>query len=145
MTKSGGVSVQWIRFLDILIVAGVILSVPAIAWPDGHVFGKSVFHLLTSERALAFLSLVLIARLCVSYPRFLRRGEDINLIETIRSERRSDAFWCGILLTVVGFLYSIGWNFFFYRILYDVMPGFKSMRAPMRGASRAMGVSLLGG
>ena len=101
---------------------------------------------LLSDRALALLFVTLIARLCLAYPNFLRRGEGANLIETIRSDRRSDAFWVGITLTVIGFCYSIGWNFFFYRILYDLVPGFKSMRAPMRGALFAyLGLALLAG
>src|SRR5437016_950714 len=101
---------------------------------------------LLSDRALALLFVTLIARLCLAYPNFLRRGEGANLIETIRSDRRSDTFWVGITLTVIGFCYSIGWNFFFYRILYDLVPGFKSMRAPMRGALFAyLGLALLAG
>ena len=88
---------------------------------------------------------VVITRLCLAYPRFLRR-DHANLIETIRSPRRSEAFWFGVILAVVGFLYSIGWNSVFYRFLYDEVPGFKSIRAPMRGAMFAcLGLALLSG
>ena len=59
---------------------------------------------------------------------------------------RSDGFWVGVALVVLGFVYSIGWNFFFYRLLYHIMPGFKSIRAPMRGAMFAyLGLALLSG
>lgn len=137
---------KWVRRLDVLAVAGLILSVPALGFDGTEAFGKIFLRYLTSERALTFLSIVVIARLCLSYPQVLRRGEGANLIETLRSERRSDAFWLGVLLTVIGFFYSIGWNFFFYRILYDLMPGFKSMRAPMRGAVFAyLGLAILAG
>jgi hypothetical protein len=69
-----------------------------------------------------------------------------NLIETLRSRRRSDAFWLGLLLTVIGFCYSLGWNFFFYRLCYDLLPMFKSMRVATRGAMMAyLGLALLAG
>jgi hypothetical protein len=144
VTDNHTFGVRWVRLLDILVVVG--LSLLALGWYGTQEFAKPFLHHITSERTLAFLSLVVITRLSISYPRFLLRGEGANLIETIRSDRRSDAFWFGILLTVIGFSYSIGWNFFFYRILYDVMPGFKSMRAPMRGAMFAyLGLALLAG
>src|SRR6185436_6091742 len=104
-----------------------------------------LFTIITSELALSLLSVAVITRLCIAYPQFLTR-DSFNLIETIRSGRRTDTFWLGAILAVVGFMYSIGWNFFFYRILYDFMPGFKSMRAPMRGAVFAyLGIALLAG
>ena len=137
---------KWVRRLDVLALVGLILSVTALGFDGTEAFGKIFFRYLTSERALSFLSIVIICRLCISYPQVLRRGEGANLIETLRSDRRSDAFWLGIILTVIGFFYSIGWNFFFYRILYDLMPGFKSMRAPMRGAVFAyLGLAILAG
>lgn len=119
-------------------------------WIGGFLIVTGFFYSIgwkvTPERALALLLIAIIARLCLAYPGFLRRAEGANLIETIRSERRSDAFWIGVLLTVIGFFYSLGWNFFFYRILYDLMPGFKSIRAPMRGALFAyLGLAILSG
>ncbi|MGH9957845.1 MAG: hypothetical protein ACREBC_12070, partial [Pyrinomonadaceae bacterium] len=136
---------KWIRRLDAIAVIFFALSVLALGFDGSEAFSK-FFRFVTSERALAILSIAVITRLCLAYPKFLRRGEGANLIETIRSDRRSDAFWVGVALTIIGFLYSLGWNFFFYRILYDVMPGFKSMRAPMRGAVFAyLGLSVLAG
>jgi hypothetical protein len=137
---------NWIRLLDVLAVIAFAVSVLAIGFDGTGAYGLFQPGRITSERALAFLSIVVIARLCLAYPKVLRRGEGANLIETLRSQRRSDAFWIGLLLTVIGFFYSIGWNFFFYRILYDLMPGFKGIRAPMRGALFAyLGLSLLAG
>ena len=137
---------NWIRLLDVLAVIAFAFSVLAIGFDGTGAYGLFQPNRITSERALALLSVVVIARLCLAYPRVLRRGEGANLIETLRSQRRSDAFWMGVLLTVIGFFYSIGWNFFFYRILYDLMPGFKGIRAPMRGALFAyLGLALLAG
>jgi hypothetical protein len=139
-------SKKWIKPLDWLIVVAFALSIAAFGFSSGESPDNSFFHYVTSERALALLWIAIIVRLCLAYPNILQRGEGRNLIETIRSERRSDAYWIGVMLTVIGFFYSLGWNFFFYRFLYDVMPGFKSMRAPMRGALFAcLGLALLSG
>ena len=136
---------KWIRRLDAIAVIALVVSIPAIGYDrSGALHG--LYKHLTSERALALLSVSVIARLCLAYPAFLRRGENSNFIETLRSERRSDAFWLGLALTVIGFLYSLGWNFFFYRILYDVIPIFRSMRVVVRGSMFAyLGLAILAG
>ncbi|MGH7176833.1 MAG: hypothetical protein ACREJC_05575, partial [Tepidisphaeraceae bacterium] len=104
------------------------------------------FNHVTSERALAALLVACIARLCIAYPVILQIGENSNLIETLRSPSRSDAYWLSLLWVVVGFCYSLGWNFFFYRILYDVLPIFRSMRVVTRGAMIAyLGLAILAG
>jgi hypothetical protein len=105
----------------------------------------TVYSQLTSERILAFLVAVVIARFCLAYPLVLR-FHNANLIETLRSERRTDAFWLGLILIIIGFSYSLGWNFFFYRILYDVLPFFRSMRVAVRGSMFAyLGLAILAG
>jgi hypothetical protein len=136
---------KWVRRLDALAVLALIISIPAIGYDrTGALHG--LYNYVTSERVLAVLAFALITRLCLAYPSFLRRGENANLVETLRSERRSDAFWIGLALTIIGFCYSLGWNFFFYRILYDVLPLFKSMRVAVRGSMFAyLGLALLAG
>jgi hypothetical protein len=132
---------KWIRRLDVLAIFALIISIPAIGY-DGT---GGIYKYVTSERALALLAVTVIARLCLAYPSFLRCG-NANLIETLRSERRSDAFWLGVVWTIVGFCYSLGWNFFLYRILYDVVPLFRSMRVAVRGAMFAyLGLAILAG
>jgi hypothetical protein len=134
-----------LRRLDALVIALLALSVAAVGF-EGTDFCRGFFNYVTSARALAVLTVAFIARLCIAYPAFMRRGEGANLVETIRSRRRGDAFWVGVVLFVIGFCYSLGWNFFFYRILYDILPLFKSMRVPTRGAMIAyLGIALLAG
>lgn len=134
---------KWINVLDVLIVIAFALSIVAMGY-DSIEAGRKLFVLyLTSERVLGVMSLAIIVRLCIAYPDFLRRAHS-NLIETLKSQRRSDGFWIGVVLVVIGFIYSIGWNFFFYRLLYYFMPGFRSIRAPMRGAMFAyLGLAVL--
>jgi len=133
---------NWLGRLDALIAFAFALSILAVGFDGTNAFGN-VFHYLTSERVLAVLTIAIIARLCIAYPAFLRAA-NTNLIQTLRSDRRDDAFWLGMILTVTGFCYSLGWNFFFYRICYDLLPMFRSMRVPTRGDMFAyLGLSIL--
>lgn len=130
--------------LDILILLALVLSILAIGFEATDAFAN-FFYYVTSARALAFLTVAVIVRCCISYPSVLRATHP-NLIETLRSKRRSEGFWLGVILTVVGFCYSLGWNFFFYRICYDLLPMFRSMRVPTRGATFAyLGLAILAG
>jgi hypothetical protein len=144
-TKSEDSRNPWIKRLDVLILIAFGLSLLAIGFQNTKSW-YGIFHYLTSARMLSLLTISVIARLCQAYPKSVRLGAEHNLIATIRSEQRSDAFWVGIMLFVVGFCYSLGWNFFVYRILYDVFLPFHSMRVPARGSMVAyLGLSLLAG
>ena len=135
---------NWLARLDILILVAFVLSILAIGFENTDAF-SSFFYYVTSARALAFLTVAVIVRCSISYPSFLRATHPC-LIETIRSERRTDGFWLGVILTLVGFCYSLGWNFFFYRICYDLLPMFRSMRVPTRGATFVyLGLAILAG
>lgn len=135
---------KWLWWLDALAVLALILMIPALGTARRGILHDISTH-VTSERVLALFAIVVIARCCLAYPFVLRRRHT-NLIETLRSERRGDAFWLGLALTVIGFCYSLGWNFFFYRILYDLLPLFRSMRVAVRGAMFAyLGLAILAG
>ncbi|HYV00054.1 MAG TPA: hypothetical protein VE977_14590 [Pyrinomonadaceae bacterium] len=142
--KSESSNLRWVKRLDAIALFALIISIPAIGYDrTGALHG--LYNYLTSEVALTLLAIAVITRLCLAYPAFLRR-EHANFIETLRSERRSDAFWLGLIWTVIGFCYSLGWNFFFYRILYDVVPLFRSMRVVVRGSMFAyLGLAILAG
>ncbi len=136
---------RWVPKLDVLIFVTLALSILATLFENGTRF-SAFFTYVTSERALTALTVAIIVRLCLAYPRFMRRGENANLVETLRSERRGDAFWLAIAWTIVGFSYSLGWNSFLYRICYDLLPMFRSMRVPVRGAMFAyLGLAVLAG
>jgi hypothetical protein len=97
-------------------------------------FGYEVFGAGVSDGALLALVVAVVARWCVAYPQILRRGEAKNLIESLRSERRGDAFWLGLIWSLAGFLGSFGMYFFLYRILYWSLLPFRSLRIPARAA-----------
>ena len=134
----------WLPRLDALIVALFALSLLAIGFDHSTAF-YNFFDNFTSERTLALLTIAIVIRLCFAYPSFLNAVRP-NLVETIRSDDRSDAFWLGSILAVLGFCFSLGWNFFFYRICYQLLPMFKSMRVVTRGAMLTyLGLALLSG
>jgi hypothetical protein len=135
---------KWIWFLDALAVVALVLAIPALGTARTGTLHTIYTH-VTSERALAVFWIAIIARMCLAYPAVLRRGS-ANLLETLRSAHRGDAFWLGLVWTVIGFFYSLGWNSFFYRILYDVLPIFRSMRVAARGVMFAyLGLAILAG
>jgi hypothetical protein len=141
---SGESKLRVVTRLDVLALCLLPLSLLAIGFEGTPYFG-GLFRYLTSEIVLAALAVVIIARLCLAYPQFLRTA-NANLVQTVRSQQRSDIFWVGMLLSLVGFCYSLGWNFFFYRLCYDLLPVFRSIRVPTRGAMFAyLGLALLAG
>jgi hypothetical protein len=135
---------RWLARLDILIPVAFAVSLLAVGFDRTSFFG-GLFGYVTSERALALLAAAVGVRVCLAYPALLRPVNN-NFVETLTSPRRCDAFWLGLTLAAIGFLYSLGWNFFFYRICYDLLPVFRSMRVPTRGAMFAyLGLALLAG
>ncbi|MDT5261664.1 MAG: hypothetical protein QOC61_668 [Acidobacteriota bacterium] len=142
--ESSGATRRLLARLDALVFFSLAVSLLAVGFDNTDYF-HGVFRYVTSERALALLTVAFAARLCIEYPASLRAA-NANFVETLRSERRGDIFWLGVILTVVGFCYSLGWNFFVYRICYDLLPVFRSMRVPTRGAMFAyLGLALLAG
>jgi hypothetical protein len=135
---------RWLRLLDGFIIFALALAIPAVGFDRTDAF-LGLFQYLTSELVLGALTAAVVTRLCLAYPRFLFTAH-ANLVESIRSPGRGDAFWLGLLLTAIGFCYSLGWNFFFYRLCYDLLPIFRSMRVVSRGAMVAyLGLAVLAG
>ncbi|HEV2883884.1 MAG TPA: hypothetical protein VGW36_03445, partial [Pyrinomonadaceae bacterium] len=85
-----------LNVLDALCVAAVCWAIVAAGFagtPPATALG-TLLRAVSSDRALMILTIALIARLGISYPVFLRRRlENPNLIESLRSTKRSDAFW----------------------------------------------------
>ena len=134
---------KWIFWLDKLIDISVFAAIFAMYFEGTDSFG-GLFNYVKTEFVFTTLMIAIIARLSLAYPGFLR-GRNANLVETVRNWN-GDAVWLGVLLTAIGFFYSLGWNFFFYRICYDLIPLFRAMRMPTRGAMYAsLGLAILSG
>ncbi len=136
-------SIRWLKWLDVFIVIAFSLVLLTFGFDNTPAFG-GFFNWLRFERVMMTLIVAIIVRLCVRYPSFLQFGFHRTFTETLRAQHRSDAFWLGLMWTIIGFCYSLGWNFFFYRILYDLVPLFRSMRVAARGSMLAyLGLALL--
>lgn len=137
-----------LRVVDGTALLGLIVAVLAAGYQGtGHrVFGVRIYEVVTSARALFVCLLALILRLALAYPRILSSVRQKNLIESIRSASRGDAFALGLIWMICGFLGSLGMNFFLNRALYDFVPLFRAIRIPSHWAMIAyVGLALLAG
>ena len=145
---------RWRRWLLVALDALALLLLINALFVTGHgsyrlqVAGVKLFSSSDAARPLLMTIIVLLARWSLAYPHVLRRGRDgaANLVETIRSERRSNAFWLGVLWAALGFCGSLGINFFFHHALYQTFGIFHSIRVPARWAMIGyVGLTLLAG
>jgi hypothetical protein len=114
---------------------------PRAPLPDLTIGGSAA-----ADYALALLGALVVARCSISYPRLLGRAAGANLRGTLRSARRSDAFWIGLAWAGAGFVGSFGMKLFPYRVLADLFPPLASLRVPSRAAMIAyVGLAVLAG
>jgi hypothetical protein len=99
------------------------------------------------DRALLIVLIAVVIRFSIAYPELLIRVTGAkNLIQHIRDSRGGDVLWLGVIWAVTGFFMSLGTNSWFYRILYDLVFLFRSMREPSRAAMVAdLGLAVLAG
>jgi len=145
----GARSSKWVARLDALSVAAGAFALVSVGWANStaHPLLGRIFAGPTTDRALLVLTLALAARLSIAYPHVLRRLTGAsNLFENIRVSRRGEAFWIAAVWAVTGFLMSLGTNSWLYRVLFDLVFFFHSMREPSRAAMVAcLGLSVLAG
>jgi hypothetical protein len=79
-------------------------------------------------------------------PQFVNRFFEKDYAAAIRSNPRTVAYVVALIWTVMGFLGSLGMNFYFHRFLYAMIPLFRSTRTPSRWAMIAyVGLAILAG
>ena len=145
---SDGTHKRLIFALDALAVCmGVAALVAAgLGGARATLLGIKLVGSTVADQSLSLLVVLLVARGCVAYPRILGRAEGRSLIGTLRSERRTDAFWIGLAWAGAGFLGSFGMKLFPYRVLAELFPPLGSLRMPARAAMIAyVGLALLAG
>ncbi|MBA3241938.1 MAG: hypothetical protein H0T60_11990, partial [Acidobacteria bacterium] len=124
--------------LALLDAAAVLSAVVAFFATIYDTFRVSLFgvELFRASDALFLLTVFLIVRLSLAYPRALRRvgfgGASLN--ETFRSGARGESFHLGVIWLVIGFAGSLGVNFFFHSFLFERVPLFQAVRSPARWA-----------
>ena len=79
----------------------------------------------------ALFVLLLIARSCFRLPRFFRRS---SLVESLRAHTSHQAILALLLWAVLGFIGSLGLNFFFHDALFEMFGPFRGIRVPARWA-----------
>lgn len=137
-----------VLFLDAVVIVCAILIVRISGYEvlKVRVFGYYLLELYNASPIFVVLVTVLIIRILIAYPEVFRRAREPNILASLRSSRRSEAFWVGITWTVVGFLGSLGMNFYFHQFLYQYISLFRSIRVPARWAMICfVGLALLAG
>ena len=108
--------------------------------------GKEVFKATDPSRALALLTVALLARCWILYPKALPFARGKNVPDSLRLLRRPEAILVGGIWAVIGFFGSLGLNFPFHRVLFETVFLFRSIRVPARWAMIAyLGLAVLAG
>ena len=141
----------WRRLVVLLdalvIVCGIlIVTISGYGFFKVRVFGYYLVEIYSASAVFVVLVLALLVRILIAYPEVFRRAREKNILASLRSSRRSESFWLGITWTIIGFLGSLGMNFYFHQFLYDYVPLFRSIRVPARWAMICyLGLALLAG
>jgi Domain of unknown function (DUF4214) len=132
--------------LDIVaIISGIlIVTVSGLGHFKLRVFGVYLIRIYKLPPVVVTFGAALVTRICIAYPVILRRARESDSIASLRSDRRSDGFWLGVIWALTGFFGSLGMRFYFHQALYDYVPLFRSIRVPARWAMIAcLGLALL--
>jgi hypothetical protein len=129
------------------IICGILLiTISGFGYFKLRLFGFYLFQTHDAAWVGTALILILLIRLLIAYPEIVKGPWQRNILASLRSDRRSDAFWLGVLWTGIGFAGSLGMNFFFHRFLYEHVSLFRSIRVPARWAMICyLGLALLAG
>ena len=129
------------------VVSGIlIITISASGFLKVRVFGFYLLKLYSTTPVVITLVLVLVMRLLIARPEALKQAWQNRFSASPDSNRRSEAFWLGVIWTITGFLGSLGMNFYFHRFLYNYVSLFRSIRVPARWSTIAyLGLALLAG
>jgi hypothetical protein len=139
---------KFVVCLDVVvIVCGImILLISGSGFLKVRLFGYYLIELYSASPVFVVLVTALLIRILIAYPEVFKRAREQNILASLRSSRRSEAFWLGAIWTLVGFLGSLGMNFYFHQFLYEYVPLFRSIRVPARWAMICyLGLALLAG
>lgn len=142
-SQKGRARSAWVALLDCLVV---ISLVGLILFTRASSIKVALSGVLSTDRLILVVAALVVFRLTLSYPLILRRVSGrSDLIDSIRSTKQ-EAVWIGLIWTTTGFFMSLGSNSWFFRVLYDLVYFFRSMREPSRAAMIAcLGLAVLAG
>jgi len=129
------------------IVCGIlIVTISGFGFFKLRIFGFYLLKIYSIIPVVIALILVMLTRILIAYPEIAKSASRQSLIASLRSERRSDGFWLGLIWIVIGFCGSLGMNSLFHRILFEYVPLFRAIRVPARWAMICyLGLALLAG
>jgi len=137
-----------IVLLDCLAVLLMLITLLTIGYGGIHpkLFGVEIFQSTHAARPLYFFIFIVFIRVMLAPPQFVQRMIEPNYFANVRSNPRTVAYVIALIWAAMGFMGSLGMNFFFHRFLYDTIPLFRSMRTPSRWAMIAyVGLAILAG
>ena len=146
--SSSGAFKTVIVLLDCLAVLLMLVTLLTIGYGGIHptLFGVELFQSTHAARPFYFFIITVFIRVVLAPPQFAHRMFEPNYLASVRSNPRTVAYVIALIWTVMGFLGSLGMNFYVHRFLYDTIPLFRSMRTPSRWAMIAyVGLSILAG
>lgn len=135
-------------FLDAVAVTSGAIALLASAPSGLRVFwGEAlVFKATDPLRGLVVLSVALLVRWSIAWPRAFTFARAPSLPASLRGPGRPEAFGVGLVFLVTGFLGSLGMRTPFHRVLFETFPPFRSIRVPARWAMMAdLGLAILAG
>lgn len=134
--------------LDFIIFISLILmiTISGYGFFKLRIFGTYLLKIYSITPVVWAFGLALLTRLTIAYPKAFVYERRSSMRASLQDDRRSDAFWIGIIWTVTGFCGSLGMNFIFHRALFEYVPLFRSIRVPARWAMICyLGLALLAG
>jgi len=134
--------------LDCLAVVLLLICLLTIGYGAIHpkLFGVEILQSTHATRPLYFFIVIVGLRLVLASPQVVNRVLEKDWLAKFRSDPRTVAYFVALIWMVIGVLGSFGMNFFFHRMLYDMIPLFRSMRSPARWAMIAyVGLAILAG
>ncbi|HET6975725.1 MAG TPA: DUF4214 domain-containing protein [Pyrinomonadaceae bacterium] len=137
-----------IVLLDCLAVLLLLTCLLTIGYNGIHpkLFGVEIFQSTHATRPFYFFIVIVLLRVLLAPPQFAQRFFEQDYAASIRSNPRTIAYVVALIWTAMGFLGSLGMNFYVHRFLYDTIPLFRSMRTPSRWAMIAyVGLAILAG
>ncbi|MFL6231346.1 MAG: DUF4214 domain-containing protein [Pyrinomonadaceae bacterium] len=135
--------------LDVLVFASLLIALLAEGFGGFHLrlFSFDLLKASTPARPLLLAVAALSVRLLLARPEIIRHAaHEKNLFATFRSNPRAFAVVLALIWATTGFFGSFGMHFYFHRLLYELIPVFRSLRAPVRWAMICyVGLSVLAG
>jgi hypothetical protein len=138
--------IVWFFDAVAIVCAILIIRISGYGVLKVRIFGYYLIEMYNASPIFVALVTVLAIRILIAYPEVFRRAREPNILASLRSSRRSEGFWIAVIWTVVGFLGSLGMNFYFHQFLYQYVSVFRSIRVPARWAMICfVGLALLAG